>query len=264
MTTDANGRNVRKQNIKMVPGPGGTLVPEIGPVKTLKLQVDDQGHAKYDWSYEFKQLTDKAYKSQLLTESGFDEKKVKKDIEKKYSKKADKRKALKVMKSRGEKVGSKLGILLFPGRQWKKYKAVEYILNERKERAIKQQQNYDYVSSIPMRDSLSLLKQMYERVKNSAEIQQQLFSAGIDQGRKPDSMDKSAVIDALDDAAYEEAMYLGANEGASEIYDIRSKRIGVDNPSRSKLHEETIKSYVEGIQSEDKRIIHENEDDLEL
>lgn len=264
MTTDANGNSVRKQNIKMVHGPGGALVPEIGPVKTLKLQVDDQGHAKYDWIFQFEQLTDKTYKQELLTKSGFDDKKVRADIKKMYSKNAEKRKALKVMRSRGEKVGSKLGTLLFPKRQWKKYKVEEYILNGRKEKAIKQQQNADYEDSIPMRDSLSLLKLMYERVKKSAEIQQQLFSAGVEQGRKPHSVDKSAVIEALDDAAYEEAMYLAANEGNSEIYDIRSKRMGVSNPTRAKLHEETIKSSMEGIQKEDKRIIHENEDDLEL
>ncbi|MBP3707420.1 MAG: hypothetical protein J6J36_02275 [Clostridia bacterium] len=264
MITDANGNSIRKPNIKMVPGPGGALVPEIGPVKTLKLQIDDQGHAKYDWVFNFESLTDKTYKKELLTKSGFDDKKVRADIERKYAKRASKRKALRIMRCRGEKVGSKLGTLLFPGRQWKKYKAAEYILNERRERAIKQQQNADYVDSIPMRDSLSLLRLIYERVKNSAEIEQQLFSAGVDQGRKPNSVDKSAVIDALDDAAYEEAMYLGANEGASEIYDIRSKRMEVNNPSRAKLHEETIKSHVEGVQSEDRRIIHENEDDLEL
>lgn len=264
MVTDANGNSIRKQNIKMVPGSGGALVPEIGPVKTLKLQVDDQGHAKYDWVFNFESLTDKTYKKELLTKSGFDDKKVRADIERKYSKNSAKREALRAMRSRGEKVGSKLGTLLFPGRQWKKYKVEEYILNGRREKAIKQQQNADYVDSIPMRDSLSLLRLMYERVKNSAEIEQQLFSAGIDQGRKPDSVDKSAVVDALDEAAYEEAMYLGASEGASEIYDIRSKRMGVNNASRAKLHEETVKSHVEGIQNEDKRIIHEDEDDLEL
>lgn len=222
--------------------------------------VDGEGNPIYEQEVVFERVTDDTDRSYYLQKAGYNESQALIDIDKEFESNKAKRAVLK-----SNNVGNWFTRLFATKRLWKKYNFRDQILSRREDRIIELEERKEYEEVIPMDHKLFNLENLFSRIKRSSAIQHQLYNAGKDQGRNPTSVDKSTLIDALENAAYEEALYVGAEEGRDVIEEYRKKNSSRTDAKGTEIHEDLVKKRVDGIQSDYTDVMHKDvDDDLEL
>lgn len=163
-----------------------------------------------------------------------------------------------ILKNQG--MGNAFTRLFATNSVWKKFKMSESFLNSRREQFIQGEAIKEYEELVDLEKDAKNSTKLFDRIKNSAPIQQVLYSLGKLMGRDQDSdankARKANVFNDLQNASYEEFLYQSAKIGKDEI---KQKRI-----DKGDSRAETVKRNNKNQPVSNDFMYKDQDNDLEL